>query len=862
MRKIFIILSFLICFDSFGQHGAGYITYDTTFSLGYAGITMRARVTRPTDYFYNYPDSLQLIAFVPGQGQMGTSYNTLDDYGPHYWLANGWNGGITLANGTHYPLLITLISSKTYHTGYEQYLAMNLLYAKFHPKVKARHWGGLSQGAFAISASLLYEASTGSEDGMKLISSALLLQGQSNEVTISNYPNRARWGQWAKKYGGKGFCLEGTNDDRQTWLFRNAMEDSIAGKCYFAYENIGGGSHCCWNTMVDPSRTNWKSTGSPLGANITTGGFPPNPNSMGTYQDGWNLFQWQLRQGDTTLITSGGAPNEAPSANAGTDQSITLPTSSVTLSGSGTDTDGSITAYAWTKISGGAATIVSASSASTSVTGLVEGTYTFRLTVTDDDSETGYDDVQVVVSPEQIAPGNSGTTYTWDNTLTNIRINDTYFGTALTRNDTVFIPYRAGGYRSFYISGITSDSVGGYVVIQFDETAFITPSGSNLNANFIKGCSGVKIDNFSMNNHIDIGWRLDSAYSNYIWINNASFIASPGVGNAYSITFPSYDGTQAKTFHHWKFTNCVFDGLYANNDGGVAIEVGKLRSDGVWTDVEISGCTFSDYKSDNDLPSNFIKAVSTFPITITNNRFINLGVVDYPTGHAAVINITASLAYIYQNYFEDNFGNGVRGNFADLPGLGANYTGTSRIYNNLSVRNRKYSFIEPRRTTAEDSTIYSGYVRPRRMPDFMNNTMYRPGVGAGGNDPYISGLVDAYGTDSLIMKNNLLMGVLDTTWNTAAYGPKIYSASVGSIAYYDTSGNRNLVSNSATLLRDTLFFRVAVGGYLYNAGSSVSYITDDYYGSPRLTNDIGAVIAQIITERIKLNPRRGRRIKF
>jgi hypothetical protein len=63
----------------------------------------------------------------------------------------------------------------------------------------------------------------------------------------------------------------------------------------------------------------------------------------------------------------------APSANAGSDQTITLPTHAVTLSGSGTDTDGTIASYRWSEVSSGAATIVSSQSASTAVTDLAAG---------------------------------------------------------------------------------------------------------------------------------------------------------------------------------------------------------------------------------------------------------------------------------------------------------------------------------------------------------------------------------------------------------------------------------------------------------------------------------------------------------
>lgn len=93
------------------------------------------------------------------------------------------------------------------------------------------------------------------------------------------------------------------------------------------------------------------------------------------------------------------AGNSAPSANAGSDATITLPTSSITLTGSGLDIDGTIATYAWTQIAGTSVTIVSPSSATTNVTGLTGvGTYTFRLTVTDNLGATATDDVKITVS--------------------------------------------------------------------------------------------------------------------------------------------------------------------------------------------------------------------------------------------------------------------------------------------------------------------------------------------------------------------------------------------------------------------------------------------------------------------------------
>jgi len=88
--------------------------------------------------------------------------------------------------------------------------------------------------------------------------------------------------------------------------------------------------------------------------------------------------------------------NLAPIADAGSDQSITLPTDFVTLNGSGIDTDGTITTYAW---SGAGGTITSPSSSTTNVTGLSQGSHTFTLTVTDNDGATDTDDVIITVNP-------------------------------------------------------------------------------------------------------------------------------------------------------------------------------------------------------------------------------------------------------------------------------------------------------------------------------------------------------------------------------------------------------------------------------------------------------------------------------
>lgn len=129
-----------------------------------------------------------------------------------------------------------------------------------------------------------------------------------------------------------------------------------------------GGGHDAWTQTYNPAFTD------------TVGGLTV------------NIYQWFL------LYTNQRGANLPPTANAGSDISITLPVDSTTLHGSGSDPDGTITGYSWTKLSGGSATIVSPTSASTQLTGLAQGTYQFILTVTDNGGLTASDTVQVTVN--------------------------------------------------------------------------------------------------------------------------------------------------------------------------------------------------------------------------------------------------------------------------------------------------------------------------------------------------------------------------------------------------------------------------------------------------------------------------------
>ena len=127
-----------------------------------------------------------------------------------------------------------------------------------------------------------------------------------------------------------------------------------------------------------------------------------------------NVYQFELTVADdggdfdkdTVAITVNPDPNLVPVANAGPNQSITLPTNITLLNGSASfDLDGSISTYKWRKITGGNVVLTDSLAAQTNVSFVSAGQYSFELTVTDNLGALGKDTVVVTVSPDpNVAP--------------------------------------------------------------------------------------------------------------------------------------------------------------------------------------------------------------------------------------------------------------------------------------------------------------------------------------------------------------------------------------------------------------------------------------------------------------------------
>lgn len=92
--------------------------------------------------------------------------------------------------------------------------------------------------------------------------------------------------------------------------------------------------------------------------------------------------------------------NQAPVADAGAEQAVTLTANEINLNGSNsTDPDNNITSYVWTEVSGpSTVTIANATSVQTGATNFVQGTYGFELKVTDAYGLFSKDTVVIIIN--------------------------------------------------------------------------------------------------------------------------------------------------------------------------------------------------------------------------------------------------------------------------------------------------------------------------------------------------------------------------------------------------------------------------------------------------------------------------------
>lgn len=181
-----------------------------------------------------------------------------------------------------------------------------------------------------------------------------------------------------------------TNALMPIWAFHNSADGEVNQYYTLGWGDsikyVNGGNYY----SPAPKFTIWQTT-DPNDHNS----WDHNNTIIGSYTEGGlNIYQWMLQYSRPAPTT-----NLSPTANAGANKSIVVPNSSVTLNATANDLDSYTLTYGWTQVSGpNTGTIASPNSTSTTVSGLIEGTYVFRFSVSDGNTTTT-SDVTVTVLP-------------------------------------------------------------------------------------------------------------------------------------------------------------------------------------------------------------------------------------------------------------------------------------------------------------------------------------------------------------------------------------------------------------------------------------------------------------------------------
>jgi predicted esterase len=350
MKKLKFTIAFaVVCGLSFSNLQAQQIAKITPSGIGYLEYLPQGYSGNTNDY--------PIVISLHGIGERGTT--STDPTTIKNSVLTVTNAGLPryVKNGTQYPFILISPQLKTsYGTWPATYVMDVLNYVKTYLRIndKRIYITGLSLGGFGTWTTIgaypdVFAAAVPICSGGNALSKACV-------IASANIP------LWA---------FHGTSDNIVSYTVTTVMVNAI---------------NAC---TPKPS---------PLAKTTLYSGLTHNIWDKVYLESG--AINWMLGFIDGT--TDPVAPNIPPVVNAGSDKSLTLPTNEVYVQGTASDSDGSISSYQWTKISGGTASMTGTTGSRLRAYNLLTGSYSFRLAVADDKGATKYDDVNVTVSPALI----------------------------------------------------------------------------------------------------------------------------------------------------------------------------------------------------------------------------------------------------------------------------------------------------------------------------------------------------------------------------------------------------------------------------------------------------------------------------
>lgn len=654
MKKFLLTILFgILSLLSFSQP----LFYDTTFSNG--AQNMQAKVWLPPTYYTNPTDSFEIIIMFPGLGEWSNSSTTpAEVYGPMaYKLRGGWDGSVVLGNGTHYPIYVTVIRATSGWLGSPwRSNVIDAISGRYRAKKRAIHITGLSEGGWGAMMAATYQPSTSNYTRLSKITSFTNIQGVKAEDangSAPTYPSRfadfALYGNGG--YGGKSINFQQRLDGRDVFTIANTMNAARAGSAHAQETDFGSGGHTDFDKW-------YGNTSAPI-------------DTFTIFGKQQNIYQAMLRMGDTTF--SGGPP---PSliVNAGPDKDVILPYSFAVLPGSAEHVGFSITSYTWSKISGpsGDSVLLASTNDDTlKVHKLQRGVYVYRLTATDSDGGSAYDDVTVTVGDKPCNIAAPVTYYQGETQPGQIYL----VGAAAEAlpwkgGDTVYI--MAGDYPGgIQINKISGDKCRPIII---KPAGVVTTPGT---IRFQDGASYFVLDGLINGVRSMSSQTLGASMTSNFTLRGINVGPNPGgVGiyikqDPYEDRLETYDGS-------YVMKNIVVDNIKIRNVEGEGMYIGNTAPDadpyhGYMVPIRLDSVTISNCDVDSTGWDGIQLSNARNGGKIFNNKVRNFGMTNVGAQQAGIISGGNTSSDIYNNDVARGTGNGIQ----------AFGYGTMNIYNNI-----------------------------------------------------------------------------------------------------------------------------------------------------------------------------------
>ena len=333
MKKLLSLLFLFFSLLSYGQQEKfNRVTYDTVLFVRnaetntiVANVGWVVRITRDAQYFSDIAASSAnqrpVIVTWGGKGEvasspvnLATDTPLLSRYGPE-WQAqhNGFDYGIVLQNGKHFPVYVTVLQASVNIRPWYVYDLYLQLKSILQPRGGVFLSAGLSEGSWIIGCQLPFaNNTTGNTGPMSLQKAWVDLEGVGPETFQStDWALNSAFATWVNTFGGRFMGIEGVNDSRNIVSISGPMNTAVANSAYFTYSQFscgdgsGTGGHGCWNSMYGWNTVDWRDIPVITNPNLVSS----SSNTIGNwYRDniGTSIFQWMLRQTDTTLVQSTG----------------------------------------------------------------------------------------------------------------------------------------------------------------------------------------------------------------------------------------------------------------------------------------------------------------------------------------------------------------------------------------------------------------------------------------------------------------------------------------------------------------------------------------------------------------------------